>query len=90
MEAAAAGGIKAKEAKLKEMQGLEQRELQLKQQKERLMLEAELAVVKPRNQVLEQNEEGSRVSKSPTVSGIWEPSRQSGNNFMEKDLVRMF
>ncbi|XP_073987651.1 uncharacterized protein [Rhodnius prolixus] len=89
MEAAAAAGIAAKEAKLKEMQELELEELKLKQQKERLLLEAELAEVKARDQVLEQYEEGSRVSKSPKVSGIWGPNRHSGCNILEKDLVRM-
>uniref|UniRef100_T1HTM4 Cwf21 domain-containing protein n=1 Tax=Rhodnius prolixus TaxID=13249 RepID=T1HTM4_RHOPR len=79
MEAAAAAGIKAKEAKLNALQKLEQEELKLKQKKDRLMLEAELAEVKARNQVLEEYEAGRKVSKSPIVSGNWGANRQSVN-----------
>ncbi|XP_073977961.1 uncharacterized protein [Rhodnius prolixus] len=79
MEAAAAAGIKAKVAKLNALQKLEQEELKLKQKKDRLMLEAELAEVKARNQVLEEYEAGRKVSKSPIVSGNWGANRQSVN-----------
>ncbi|XP_073979904.1 uncharacterized protein [Rhodnius prolixus] len=79
MEAAAAAGIKAKVAKLNMLQELEQEELKVKQQKERLLLESELALVKARNKVLEEYEAGRKVSKSPIVSGNWGANRQSVN-----------